>query len=370
MGYLPVAIEQHSMATLKREIQLPFGNKVKPRDVAIFSRQFATMINAGLSLLRALNILEGQTENKKFAEIIGVIRSDVEKGQPLSAAMAKHPKAFNRLYISMLRAGETGGVLDDVLTQLADIVEKQVELKRKIKAALAYPVAVLGLVLLIVTAMLVFVVPTFKKLYADLGGTLPLPTQILLKASSLITTYMWLIVVVAVGATAAFKRWIGSPSGRAVWDDLKLKMPIFGGLVHKSAMTRFSRTFSVLLGSGVPILEALEITSDTVDNAVVSRAVLRVKEAVQQGQTISGPLTSEEIFPPMVTQMLAVGEETGAVDTMLLKVAEFYEQEVEATVEALTSLLEPLLIVVLGGAVGAMVVALYVPMFKIINLVH
>jgi type IV pilus assembly protein PilC len=371
MGYVPIAIKQEKSNNLQRDLKIPgLSDRVKMKDVAVFSRQFATMISSGLSLIRALHILNEQTENKKLAEVVTEVRLDVEKGASLSQALGRHPKVFNRLYVAMVRAGETGGVLDSVLEQLASIIEKQVELRRKITSAMTYPVAVLALVLLIVTAMLVFVVPTFETLYADLGGTLPLPTRLLLAVSGLVTKWLPVIVVFEVGAVIGFKRWIQSDRGRAVWDAFKLKVPIFGKLVHKTCLTRFSRTFAVLLRSGVPILEALEITAETVNNTVVAGAIKDTQEAVKRGESVAAPLESHAVFPPMVVQMLAVGEETGQVDTMLEKVADFYDAEIEATVDALTSLLEPLLIVVMGGAVGGMVVALYMPMFQIINLVQ
>ena len=370
MGYVPVAIERKDSSSLQKELKIPgLGAKVKQKDVAVLARQFATMINAGLSLIRSLHILEEQTENKQLGAITKAVRLDVEKGASLSQALAKHPKAFNRLFVAMVKAGETGGVLDSVLMQLAAIIEKQVELKRKIKSAMTYPVAVLALVLLIVTAMLIFVVPTFQTLYADLGGQLPLPTRLLLAVSGIVTKFAPLIILLEVVLVFVFKRWVQSDKGRAQWDAIKLKVPIFGKLVQKTAITRFSRTFAVLLRSGVPILESLEITSETVNNEVVSRAVKDVQSAVKSGESVAGPLAEHAVFPPMVVQMLAVGEETGAVDEMLEKVADFYDQEIEAMVDALTSLLEPLLIVVMGGAVGGMVVALYMPMFNIINLV-
>ena len=371
MGYVPIAISQEKSSSLKKDLTIPgLTDRVSMKDVAVFSRQFATMINSGLSLIRALHILNEQTENKKLAEVVAEVRMDVEKGASLSQALGKHPKVFNRLYVAMVRAGETGGVLDGVLMQLASILEKQVELRRKIKSAMTYPVAVLCLVLLIVTAMLVFVVPTFETLYADLGGTLPLPTRMLLAVSGFVTKWLPVIIVLEVAAAFGFKRWIQSDKGRAAWDAFKLKVPIFGSLVHKTALTRFSRTLAVLLRSGVPILESLEITSETVNNSVMARAVKDTQDAVKRGESVATPLQEHAIFPPMVVQMLAVGEETGQVDQMLEKVADFYDQEIEATVDALTSLLEPLLIVVMGGAVGGMVVALYMPMFQIINLVQ
>jgi type IV pilus assembly protein PilC len=370
MGYVPIAIEEQGAKNLQRDLKIPgLSDRISQKDVAIFSRQFATMISSGLSLNRALHILNEQTENKKLAGIVNEVRLDVEKGASLSMAIARHPKAFNRLYVAMVRAGETGGVLDRVLTQLAAIIEKQVELKRKIKSAMTYPVAVLFLVLLIVTAMLIFVVPTFETLYADLGGELPLPTRILLMVSGIVVKWAPVIVVAEVAAVFGFKKWLHSETGRAQWDTFKLKVPVFGKLVHKTVLTRFSRTFAVLLRSGVPILEALEITSETVNNTVAARAIKDTQGAIKRGESVASELARHPVFPPMVVQMLSVGEETGQVDSMLEKCADFYDQEIEATVDALTSLLEPLLIVVMGGAVGGMVVALYMPMFQIINLV-
>ena len=370
MGYVPVAIESNQASTLKKDIKLPFGGNAKQKDVAVFSRQFATMINAGLSLIRALHILEEQTENEKLRETARAVRTDVERGSSLAQALGRHPKVFNRLYVAMVKAGEAGGVLDSVLLNLASAIEKQVELKRKIKSAMTYPVAVFGLVIVIVTAMLMFVVPTFEELYSDLGGTLPGPTRLLLAISKFVTSFFPFIVVGTIVGVFLLRRWVATDKGRAVWDALKLKIPIFGKLVHKTAITRFCRTLSVLLRSGVPVLESLEITSETVGNVVVARAVKDTQEAVKGGESMAAPLMRHAVFPPMVVQMLSVGEETGAVDDMLDRVADFYDQEIEATVDALTSLLEPLLIVVMGGSVGGMVVALYMPMFNIINLIQ
>ncbi len=370
MGYVPVAIDKKSGGALKKELNLSFGSGVKLKDISIFSRQFATMINSGLSLLRSLYILAEQTENKKFAGIINEVREDVEKGASLSQALAKHPAVFNDLYVSMVKSGEIGGVLDAVLLRLSSTIEKQVELRGKIKSAMTYPVAVLSLVVMIVTAMLLFIVPIFADLYDDLGGTLPLPTRVLLFVSSMLTKFFIPIAILVVIAAYLFRRWIKTDAGRQVWDRFKLRVPILGGLVQKTALTRFSSTLSSLLRSGVPILESLEIVSDTVSNTVMSKAVKDVQNSVKGGESIARPLAAHKIFPPMVTQMMAVGEETGALDEMLEKIGKFYEDEVEATVNALTSLMEPILIVILGGAVGAMVVALYMPMFNIIKLIQ
>ncbi|HEX9682336.1 MAG TPA: type II secretion system F family protein [Acidimicrobiales bacterium] len=371
MGYVPVDITEQADSSLNREIKIPgLSGRVSKKDVAVFSRQFSTMINSGLTMLRGLHILEDQTENKELARVIGEVRMDVERGSSLSQALAEHPKVFDRLYISMVRAGETGGVLDSVLQRLATTIEKQVELTRKIKSAMTYPVAVMGLVLMMVSAMLIFVVPMFEDLYSELGGTLPLPTRILIGVSGILTSYIVVVLILTVAGAVGFRRWIASDSGRARWDAVKLRVPVFGTLVQKTSLSRFARTLAALLRAGVPILESLDIVHDTVGNAVAARAIDDTKLAVKQGESIAAPLESHDVFPSMVVQMMAVGEETGALDEMLDKIADFYDDEIEATVTALTSLLEPLLIVVLGGSVGGMVVALYMPMFNIINLIE
>ncbi|MEA3077539.1 MAG: type pilus assembly protein PilC [Actinomycetota bacterium] len=370
MGYVPIAIDKAGSAGFKTEIKLFGPKKPKLKDISVFSRQFATMINSGLSLLRSLYILSEQTENEGLRNVITEVRQDVEKGASLSQAMAKHPKVFNKLYVSMVKSGEVGGVLDQVLLRLSDTIEKQVELRGKIKSAMTYPVAVLGLVLCIVAAMLLFIVPIFKGLYDGLGGTLPLPTRVLLVVSGILTKFFPVFLVATIAAAWGFRRWINTTSGRDAWDAFKLRVPVFGGLVQKTALTRFTLTLSALLRSGVPILEALDIVIDTVSNSVMAKAVLDVQSAVRGGESLHRPLANHKVFPPMVVQMMAVGEETGALDDMLERIGKFYEQEVEATVDALTSLLEPALIVVLGGAVGGMVISLYMPMFNIIKLIQ
>jgi type IV pilus assembly protein PilC len=368
MGMTPVEVKKHSDG-LRMEINLRPG-RVKLKQIAIFCRQFATMVNSGLPILRALSILSDQTESKELAKVLMMARTDVEQGSSLSNAMAKHPKAFNNLFVSMIRAGEAGGVLDEVLLNLADQIEREVELRRKIKSAMTYPVVVVCLVMLILAAMLLFVVPQFETIYANLGGSLPLPTKILLAVSDIVRTYWWAIGLGLVGLSFALKRYKRTDSGRARIDALKIRVPVFGPLFHKVALARFSSTFGMLLHAGVPILQALDIVKDTVNNKVISRAVDDVKGSVREGESIAKPLSKHKVFPPMVVQMMAVGEETGAVDTMLDKVSEFYSAEVSASVDALTSLIEPLLIAVIGGAVGAAVVALYMPMFNIINLIE
>jgi type IV pilus assembly protein PilC len=370
MGYVPIEIEQRTGVNVHKDLKLPgFSDRIKLKDVAVFSRQFATMINSGLSLLRSLYILAEQTESKPLAETVNQVRMDVERGSSLSAALAKHPKAFSRLYVSMVRAGEVGGALDSVLLRLAETIEKQVELRRKVKSAMTYPVVVAALVLIIVTAMLLFVIPMFQNIYKELGGTLPLPTQVLINISKICRSFWWLIFGVEIGAAIGFRKWINSDEGRKKWDAIKLKVPIFGKLVRKTALARFSRTLSALVRSGVPILESLDIVAETSGNNVVAEAVRDTQAGVKQGEPLSKRLEEHEVFPQMVVQMMAVGEETGALDEMLDKIADFYDQEVEATVDALTSLIEPLLIVVMGVCVGGMIISLYLPMFNIIKLI-
>ena len=328
MGYTPLEVGKEKKG-LNLEINLRPA-KIKLKEVAIFSRQFATMVNSGLPILRALSILSDQVSNKELAKTLTLVRNDVEQGSSLSVAMAKFPKAFNDLYIAMVKSGETGGMLDDVLLRLADVLEREVHLRQKIKSAMTYPVAVVALVVLIMSAMLLFVVPQFKTIYTQLGGTLPLPTRVLLMASDAVKKYWWLIIVLTFVFVFLFKRYKKTESGRATLDALKLKIPIFGTLFHKTALSRFSSTAGMLLRSGVPILQALDIVADTVNNKVMSRAVVDVQASVREGESIAKPLARHAVFPPMVVQMLAVGEETGQVDTMLDKVAKFYDQEVEA----------------------------------------
>jgi len=367
MGYTPVAVNKKRDG-LSMEINLRPGH-VKPKHMAIFSRQFATMVNSGLPILKALAILGGQTESKALAKIITQVRMDVERGTSLSAAMAKHPKTFSNLYVAMIRAGETGGVLDHVLLRLAENTEKEVALRQRVKSAMTYPVVVLAMVSLILVAMLMFIVPQFKSIYAQLHGTLPFPTRILMAVSTAFRKYFPFIVVGAIVGLFLFRRWKKTERGRDIVDRLKLKIPIFGPLFHKMALARFSSTLSILLQSGVPILQSLDIVSETVNNTVLTKAVIDVQGSVKEGETIAKPLGKHEVFPPMVVQMLSVGEETGSVDVMLTKVSEFYENEVTATVDALTSLIEPLMIAVIGACVGMAVIALYLPMFKLINLI-
>jgi type IV pilus assembly protein PilC len=366
-GYTPLDVQRK-----KRGIgQIEFGGKkVKLKQVAIFSRQFATMVNSGLPILRALAILAEQTENKELARVLNEARLDVEQGSSLSGAMGKHDHVFNNLYVSMVKAGETGGSLDSTLLALAEMIEREVRLRGKIKSAMTYPVAVVALVILIMSAMLLFVVPQFESIFSQLGGTLPLPTRGLMWMSDKFKSFWYVVLAGAIGGRFLFRRYKKTEKGRETVDTLKLRAPVFGSLFHKTALSRFSSTLAMLMKSGVPILQALEIVSDTVNNKVIGKAITEVQLSVRDGESIAKPLTKYPVFPPMVVQMISVGEETGQVDNMLEKIAQFYDQEVEAAVDALTSLIEPILIAVIGGCVGAAVVALYMPMFNIIKLIQ
>ncbi|MBU1227799.1 MAG: type II secretion system F family protein [Actinobacteria bacterium] len=370
-GLMPLSVNQKKASALQRELKIPgFGGKIKQKEMALFSRQLATMVNSGLTLIRSLGILEDQSENPMLKQVVVDVRSKVEQGVSLSVAMESHPKAFSTLYVSMVRAGEVGGALDETLNRLADTLESQARLRSQIKSAMAYPVVVLNLIVFIVLAMLIFVVPIFEKMYADLGGTLPVPTQVLINISRFITSKWWLIGAVIVGLVVGFKRWKATEEGRRRWDSMKLKFPVFGKLTQKVSISRFARTFAVLSRTGVPVLQALDIVAQTAGNAVVSDAVLDVQASVKRGESLAAPLQRHDVFPPMVTQMMSVGEETGALDAMLSKVADFYDREVDDTVAALTSLIEPILIVVMGVVVGGILISLYLPMFNIANLIQ
>jgi type IV pilus assembly protein PilC len=373
MGYSPMKIEEVRETGLSMQIKIPgFGGKVNLKDLAIFSRQFATMIGSGLSLIRALSILAEQTENDKLEETIRAVRDEVEAGRSLSQAMAVHDKVFPKLYVAMVRAGEAAGMLDQVLLRVANMLEADVRLRSKIKSAMTYPVIVFIMAILLSTVMLIFIVPVFTTMFEDLGGELPLLTKILVSASDFVTSWLGVVTYIVVPTVSwqTYKRVRATEKGRYVLDVLKLKLPVFGPLFHKIALTRFARNLSTLLAAGVPILQALEITAETVNNGPIAAAVKDVQDSVRQGESINGPLSTHEVFPPMVVQMIAVGEETGNVDGMLGKVSDFYDTEIESTTESLTALMEPLMIGVIGGIVGGMVIALYMPMFKIFELIE
>ncbi len=369
MGYVIVSLEQTGglMASLS---SISFGTGVKAKDITIFARQFATMIGAGLSLTKCLSILGQQTESPALRVIITQIGKDVESGQSLSDAMSKHPKVFPPIFVNMVRSGETGGVLDEVLNRVADHFEREEMIKGRIKSAMTYPIAMGTLVLLVLIAMLVFVVPTFQTMFASMGGELPLPTRILVGISEGARGLPGLFTLIGVIAiVVTFRWWKGTENGRYAWDSIKLRMPVFGKLIRKMALSRFTRTFGTLVAAGVPILSALDIVGSTSGNEVIHRAVRKVRSAIKEGETIAKPLGENPIFPAMVVQMISVGEETGALDAMLAKVAEFYDEEVTAGVDGITSLIEPLMMATLGVVVGGVVIALYMPMFEVINLV-
>jgi type IV pilus assembly protein PilC len=369
MGYAPISISQHK-AGMKTELSIPgFGKKVKLKDLAIMSRQFATMINSGLSMLRALSILTEQTENKELARILGEVAKDVETGVALSASLAKYPNAFPPLLVNMCRAGEVGGFLDAVLLQIAENYEAEVKLRGKVKAAMTYPVVVFVMAILAVVGMLLFIVPTFASMFTSLGGELPAPTRVLVFLSHALKTTAPFLVVALVSCTYVWRKVKRRPEVRNVVDPIRLKLPVFGLLAQKIAISRFARNLGTMLHSGVPILQSLEIVSSTTGNVVLERAIKDVQDSVRNGETLAGPLANHAVFPPMVVQMMSVGEDTGALDTMLHKISEFYDQDVEATTEALTALIEPIMIAVLGGIIGSMIIALYMPIFKVFDLI-
>jgi type IV pilus assembly protein PilC len=369
MGYVIVSLEVGGglLATMNN---IKFGTGIKPKDITIFARQFSTMINAGLSLTKCLSILGQQTESDGLRTIIAQVGKDVESGQSLSESLAKHPKVFPGIFINMVRAGETGGVLDEVLNRVADHFEAEQELKGKIKSAMTYPMAMGALVLIILIAMMVFVVPVFQGMFSSMGGKLPLPTQILVDISAGSRSWPGAVVLISgISAYFGFKAWVNTAAGLFTWDSIKLRMPVFGQITRKIALAKFTRTFGTLVAAGVPILSALEIVGATSGNEVVARAVTKVRSAIKEGETIAKPLSESPIFPSMLVQMIAVGEETGALDAMLNKIADFYDEEVARTVDSLTSIIEPIMMATMGLIVGGIVIALYMPMFQIITLV-
>src|SRR5438270_5239357 len=349
-----------------KEINLEFMQRVKLRELAVFSRQLATMITSGVTILRALYVLEQQTESKPLRETLIKVRKDVEAGLALSDALERHPKVFNPLYVAMVRSGETGGLLEDSLRRVSDQLESEDALRRQVRAAMVYPAVVISFALVVLLALVAFIVPVFAKVFKDFGGKLPALTRFTVGLSHLVTHQWYLIILVVAGSAIGFIKWKKSNRGRAQWDSFKLRVPLkIGDTVQKIALARWSRTFSALVSAGVPILQAIDIVGQTAGNAVVQRAMTHVNDSVKRGGTIAAPLKAVPVFTAMVVDMISIGEETGAIDTMLTKVAEFYEAEVNAAVKAITSILEPVMIIVVGAMVGFIVISMYLPLFKV-----
>jgi type IV pilus assembly protein PilC len=349
-------------------IKLPWKNRVTEKGIVVFTRQFATMIDAGLPLVQCLEILSSQQDNAFFKEILLRVKGDVEGGSTFADALRKHPTVFNDLYCNLVAAGEAGGILDTILNRLAQYIEKTMNLKKKVKGAMVYPAAVLVVALLVIGSMLIFVIPVFQKMFADMGGTLPGFTQLVINISEILRGYWWAFGIFFLGLFFGFRYYYQTEKGRERIDDYLLQVPIFGALIKKVAIAKFTRTLSTMLSSGVPILEGLEIVARTSGNKTIEKAIMKTRASIGEGKTVAEPLATSGIFPPMVVQMISVGESTGALDSMLSKIADFYDDEVDAAVAALTSLLEPILMVFLGTTIGALVIAMYLPIFKMASI--
>jgi type IV pilus assembly protein PilC len=361
-GFKTIAVKKKPKDLLE---YIPWlSGSVKEKEVVVFARQFSTMISAGLPIVQCLEMLAAQEQNKAFAKIITAVKSDIEAGSTLSESLKKYPKVFDTLFINLIAAGEAGGILDKILIRLSNYMEKSAKLKGKVKGAMVYPASVLVISFLVVAVLLLKVIPVFEKMFAGMGQALPGPTQFLVDASSFARSNFLFMVAALVIAGLAFKKIYNSNKGREMIDKLVLKAPIFGELLKKVAVAKFSRTLSTMLGSGVPIIEGLDIVSRTAGNKVIEAALQETKRKISEGKTISEPLGEMDLFPPMVVQMIAVGENTGSLDSMLTKIADFYDDEVDTAVSAMTSLLEPMMMIFLGGVVGGMIVAMYLPIFK------
>jgi type IV pilus assembly protein PilC len=346
------------------------GGRIKTRDIVIFTRQFATMINAGLPLVQALDILSKQSENKTLKEVTRQVVYDVESGHTVADALGKHPKAFSELYVNMVAAGEAGGILDTILSRLAVFMEKNDALVRKVKGAMIYPGVIVSVAAIAIVVLLMFVIPTFEQMFASVNLALPLPTRVVIGMSRFLQNFWWGVIGATLGAGFILKRYYATTSGKLNIDRTLLRLPVLGDVIRKSAVSRFTRTLGTLISSGVSILDGLEITAKTAGNRVIHDAIMQSRSSIAGGDTIAAPLAKSEVFPPMVISMIAVGEQTGGLDEMLSKIADFYDEEVDAAVSALLSLLEPVMIVFLGVVVGGMVVAMYLPIFDMINAVQ
>jgi type IV pilus assembly protein PilC len=363
------AMALQSVKIKKKPMQLGFKlpgmGGIAQKDLVIFTRQFATMIDAGLPLVQCLDILATQLDNLAFREVLMRVKVKVESGSTLADALGEHPKVFDTLYVQLVAAGEIGGILDTILNRLAQYIEKNEKLKGKVKSAMVYPIAVLCIAVVVTVVLLLKVTPVFEKMFKDFGGAMPAPTQIVIDMSQWLQSYGFYMLVFIVGSVFAFKFWYGSKSGRVQFDKFIIKTPIFGDLIRKVAVARFTRTLGTMISSGVPILDAMEVVAKTAGNTVVERAIRYTKEKISEGKTIVQPLAETKVFPPMVVQMIGVGEATGAMDQMLTKIADFYDDEVDTAVAGLTSLIEPVMMVFLGGVVGGFLVAMYLPIFSI-----
>ncbi len=364
------ALKIHSKPKdILKSLKFPKSRRVKEKDLVVFTRQFATMIDAGLPLVQCLEILASQQVNTAFKEILLKVKGDVEAGSTFADALRKHPRVFNDLFCNLVAAGEAGGILDTILNRLAAYIEKTMNLKKKVKGAMVYPSVVLSIALVVVSGLLLFVIPVFQKMFADMGGTLPSFTQFVIFLSDMMRRYFIYIAVALIALGVAFVRWYRTERGRIIVDDLLLKIPVIGSLIKKVAIAKFTRTLGTMLSSGVPIMEGLDIVARTSGNKTIERAILRTKVSIGEGKTIAEPLGASRIFPAMVVQMISVGESTGALDSMLSKIADFYDDEVDTAVAALTSLIEPALMVFLGITVGGLVIAMYLPIFQMASVI-
>jgi type IV pilus assembly protein PilC len=364
-GFSNITIKSEAKGLSLKLPKFGGGGKIEEKDLVVFTRQFSTMIDSGLPLVQCLEILASQQENKAFQDILYKVKESVESGSTFADALAKHPKAFDQLFVNLVAAGEIGGILDTILTRLAAYIEKSMKLKKQIKGAMVYPITIMSIAVVVVGVILVFVIPTFAKMFADFGGDLPAPTKFVIALSNFLVKYIFVLIGGFYAMIWAIKKYYASPVGKKNIDKWALKAPIAGPLIRKVAVAKFTRTLGTMVSSGVPIMDGLEIVAKTAGNKIVEEAIYAVRQAISEGKTMAEPLAACGVFPPMVVQMISVGEATGAMDAMLNKIADFYDDEVDDAVGAMTSMMEPLLMVFLGTAVGGLVVAMYLPIFKL-----
>jgi type IV pilus assembly protein PilC len=365
-GFTGITIKEQGKG-FQKELKLPgFGpKKIETKDLVVFTRQFATMIDSGLPLVQCLDILSAQQENSTFKDILVKVKENVESGSTFADALAKHPKAFDQLYVNLVAAGEVGGILDTILNRLAAYIEKAMKLRKQVKGAMVYPITIMSIAVVVVGVILVFVIPTFAKMFADFGGELPLPTRMVIAISNFLTKYILVIIAAMVGIKMAISKYYATPGGKKAIDRFALNAPIAGPLIRKVSVAKFTRTLGTMISSGVPIMDGLEIVAKTAGNKIVEESIYKVRQSISEGKSIAEPLAESGVFPPMVVQMISVGEATGAMDAMLTKIADFYDDEVDDAVGAMTSMMEPLLMVFLGTTVGGLVIAMYLPIFKL-----